>query len=83
MKEATIYRKPMDENLFEEELTIAVLSVIGNPLEQLTALVDFEMFRPDLKDILVKKDCKKTAGRPQFDVVLMFKVIFLQRYFWG
>ena len=39
------------------------------------------MFRPELEDILVKKDCKSTAGRPQFDVVLMFKVIFLQRYY--
>ena len=71
----------MDENLFEEELTIAALSAMGNPLEQLAALVDFEMFRPELEDILVKKDCKSAAGRPQFDVVLMFKVIFLQRYY--
>ena len=71
----------MDENLFEEELTIEALSAMGNPLEQLSVLVDFEMFRPELEDILVKKDCKSTAGRPQFDVVLMFKVIFLQRYY--
>ena len=71
----------MDENLFEEELTVAALSAMGNPLEQLTALVNFEMFRPELEAILVKKDCKSTAGRPQFDVVLMFKVIFLQRYY--
>ena len=81
MKKTTIYRRPMDENLFEEELTIAALSAMGNPLEQLAALVDFEMFRPELEDILVKKDCKSAAGRPQFDVVLMFKVIFLQRYY--
>ena len=71
----------MDENLFEEELTIAALSAMGNPLELLSALVDFEMFRPELEDILVKKDCKSAAGRPQFDVVLMLKVIFLQRYY--
>jgi len=81
MKKTTIYRRAMDENLFEEELTIEALSAMGNPLEQLSALVDFEMFRPELEDILVKKDCKSTAGRPQFDVVLMFKVIFLQRYY--
>ena len=81
MKKTTVYRRPMDEKLFEEELTIEALSAMGNPLEQLSALVDFEMFRPELEDILVKKDCKSTAGRPQFDVVLMFKVIFLQRYY--
>ena len=53
MKKTTIYRRPMDENLFEEELTIAALSAMGNPLELLSALVDFEMFRPELEDILV------------------------------
>ena len=81
MKKTTIYRRPKGETLFEEELTIAALSAMSNPLEQLAVLVNFEMFRPELEDILVKKDCKSTADRPQFDVVLMFKVIFLQRYY--
>jgi len=40
MKKTTVYRRPMDENLFEEELTIEALSAMGNPLEQLSALVD-------------------------------------------
>lgn len=71
----------MGENLFEEEFTIEALSQMGNPLEKLSSLVDFEMFRPALEDVLVKKDCKTPAGRPQIDVVLMFKVIFLQRYY--
>lgn len=39
------------------------------------------MFRPTLEDVLVKKECKTPAGRPQIDVVLMFKVLFLQRYY--
>ena len=79
MQKPTIYRKPMGENLFEEEFTIETLSQIGNPLEQLASLVDFEMFRPALEDVLVKKECKTPAGSPQIDVVLMFKTIFLQR----
>ena len=33
------------------------------------------------REVLVKKDCKTPAGRPQIDVVLMFKVIFLLRYY--
>ena len=81
MQKSTIYRKPMGENLFEEEFTIEALSQMGNPLDRLAALVDFEMFRPALEEMLVKKDCKTPAGRPQIDVVLMFKVIFLQRYY--
>ena len=81
MKKNTIYRKPMHGDLFEEEHTIEALSRMGNPLEQLASLVDFEMFRPTLEEVLVKKECKTQAGRPQIDVVLMFKVIFLQRYY--
>lgn len=69
-----IYRKLKDENLFEERLNIAPLSEIGSPLEQLAVLVDFEMFRHELEGILVKKNCKSTAGHQQFDVVLMYKV---------
>ena len=78
MQKSTIYRKPMGENLFEEEFTIDALSQMGNPLERLSALVDFEMFRPALEEVLVKKDCKTPAGRPQIDVALMFKVIFVE-----
>ena len=81
MQKTTIYRKPIGESLFEEEFTIEALSQMGNPLEQLSKLVDFEMFRPSLEEVLIKKDCKTPAGRPQIDVVLMFKVIFLQRYY--
>lgn len=81
MQKTTIYRKPMNESLYEEEYTIETLSQMGNPLEQLASLVDFEMFRSTLEDVLVKKDSKSAAGRPQIDVVLMFKVIFLQRYY--
>ena len=71
----------MGENLFGEEFTVEALSRMGNPLEQLAALVDFEMFRPALEEVLVRKDGRIPAGRPQTDVVLMFKVMFLQRYY--
>ena len=35
----------MGENLFEEEFTIEALSQMGNPLDRLAALVDFDMYR--------------------------------------
>jgi IS5 family transposase len=81
MEKTTIYRKPMGVNLFEEELTVEALSAMGNPLERLSKKVDFEMFRPILEDTLLTKDVKSAAGRKPIDVVLMFKVIFLQRYY--
>ena len=61
MQKTTIYRKPMGESLFEEELTVEALSQMGNPLETLRSLVDFEMFRPALEEALVKKYCKTPA----------------------
>ena len=51
MQKSTISRKPMGENLFEEEFTIEALSQMGNPIERLAALVDFEMFRPTLEEV--------------------------------
>ena len=71
----------MGESLFEEELTADALSQLGNPLERLSQLVDFEMFRPVLEDELLAKECKSPAGRKPIDVVFMFKVLFLQRYY--
>ncbi len=81
MKKTTIYRQPKQESLFEEEYTLEALSAMGNPLEQVSALVDFELFRPTLEKALLTEECKTSAGRRPIDVVLMFKVIFLQRYY--
>lgn len=81
MRKTTIYRKPMNSNLFEDDITIERLSSIGNPLEQLSSLIDFELFRPTLEAVLVKEDCKTPAGRAQFDSVLMFKILILKRYY--
>lgn len=81
MKKTTTYRKPKQESLFEKEFTLEALSALGNPLEQVSALVDFELFRPTLEKTLLTEECKTLAGRKPIDVVLMFKVIFLQRYY--
>ncbi|MBQ6062173.1 MAG: IS5/IS1182 family transposase, partial [Prevotella sp.] len=51
MDKPSIYRKPMGESLFEEEFTVEALSRMGNPLERLSSLVDFEMFRQILEDV--------------------------------
>lgn len=70
-----------EKSLFEEEITVYALSALGNPLDAVSRFVDFEMFRPTLEDVLVSKDRKSNAGRPQIDVVQMFKILFLQRYY--
>lgn len=53
------------------------LSELGDPLEAINGVVDWERFRPVLKKAL-KKSRKNTAGRKPYDAVLMFKVLVLQ-----
>ena len=53
------------------------LSAEGDPLERLSATVDFELFRPVLETALRRGDPAK-GGRPGFDPVLKFKMLVLQ-----
>ena len=53
------------------------LSAEGDPLEKLSATVDFEMFRPVLSRALRRRDRGK-GGRPGFDPVLKFRMLVLQ-----
>ncbi len=53
------------------------LSAVGDPLERLSAVVDFEIFRGPLVAALRRGDRGK-GGRPPFDPVLMFKILVLQ-----
>ncbi|MEQ8964871.1 MAG: IS5 family transposase [Azospirillaceae bacterium] len=53
------------------------LSAQGDPLEKLSATVDFELFRADLNAAVGPRDRGK-GGRPAFDVVLKFRMLVLQ-----
>ena len=53
------------------------LSDIGDQLEAYAAVVDFELFRPDLETALGYSDGSK-GGRPAYDPVLMFKILVIQ-----
>lgn len=60
---------------FEDRLR--ELSAQGDPLEKLSATVDFEMFRPELTAAVARRDPSK-GGRPGFDPVLKFRMLVLQ-----
>jgi len=62
---------------FDLDERYAALSRTGDPLERLSGVVDFEMFRSDLDAALRRSDRSK-GGRPPFDPVLMFKVLVVQ-----
>ena len=62
---------------FDLEERLALLSAKGDGLERLSAVVDFELFRPELEHAVPRAD-RSQGGRPPFDHVLMFKVLILQ-----
>ena len=63
--------------LFDVDERLRRLSDIGDQLEAFAAVVDFEMFRPELEAALSYGDGAK-GGRPPFDPVMMFKILVIQ-----
>ncbi len=75
------YKKQGNIGLFDKQFTKDKLSEIGNPLESILQVIDFELFRSTLESKLLNTDKKSNAGAKPFDVVLMFKILILQRYY--
>lgn len=75
------YKANGKKGLFDEQFTIERLSAIGNPLEKISNVIDFEVFRNTLESKLLNKEKKNNAGAKPFDVVMMFKIMILQRYY--
>jgi IS5 family transposase len=52
---------------------------LGDKLSKISELMDWEVFRPVLDDMYNNKTEK--GGRPNFDVILMLKVLLLQQWY--
>ncbi len=76
-----VYKAKGEKGLFDEQFTIERLSEIGNPLEKISNVVDFESFRSTLESKLLNTEKKNNAGAKPYDVVMMFKIMILQRYY--
>lgn len=75
------YKTTGNRGLFDEHDTYQKLSEIGNPLDMISKVIAFEMFRGILEEKLLNKDKKNNAGAKPFDLVMMFKIMILQRYY--
>lgn len=62
---------------FDTDERLRWLSAAGDPLERLAAVVDFELFRPELDAALGRSD-RARGGRPPYDAVMMFRILVLQ-----
>lgn len=80
MKKRT-YKTQGKRGLFDEQHIANQLSDIGNPLEAIIKVIDFEMFRETLETKLLNTNKKNNAGARPYDVVMMFKIMILQRYY--
>jgi len=80
-REMNKYKSTGNRGFFDEEENLSKLAVIGNPLEMIGSVVDFEMFRNTLETSLLNREKKSNAGAKPFDVLMMFKVLILQRYY--
>ena len=64
-------------NMFGADTQLERLSKLGDPLEKINAVINWEMFRAALESRTRKEDYSK-GGRPPYDAVYMFKVVMLQ-----
>ena len=81
MNKLTAFRTAKSTGLFEQDNSKDRLVKMGNPMENITRIFDFETFRATLEGLLFTKERKSNAGRRPIDCVMMFKVLFLQRYY--
>lgn len=76
-----MYKVRGNKGLFDAEFTKERLSSMGNPLDMISKVVDFEMFRELLESKLLNTNKKNNAGDKPYDVVMLFKILILQRYY--
>ena len=66
--------------LFEKAACLDKLTRLGDPLERLDKVIPWEMFRSTLSTAL-NRTVNPNGGRPPYDVILMFKILILQRFY--
>lgn len=70
----------MQQGLFDSDIILNKLSHLGDPLEKLYKVINWEIFREPLEKHF-KSDSKGPGGRPPYDYVMMFKILILQKLY--
>lgn len=66
--------------IFDKENRLELISQLGDPLEILNRIIKWKKFRSVLNQGCRKENAGKGA-RPPYDVVMMFKILILQRLY--
>jgi hypothetical protein len=56
------------------------LGEIGNLWKKIIEIIDFEIFQSLLEKEMLNHNKKNNVGAKPFDVMMMFKIMILQRY---
>ena len=75
-----MFKQKRDKGFFDEELRLAKISRLSDPLEKLDQVINWELFRSTLEDGL-RVQAKGKGGRRPYDYIMMFKILILQRYY--
>lgn len=73
-------KQPGQNSFFDEENRLTKLTQKKDPLLKLSAMIEWEKFRPVIARAM-KKITRGTGGRPAYDYIMMFKVLILQRLY--
>ena len=72
--------KAIQIGFFDEENRYKKLTELGDPLEKLNSVMNWEIFRDELTRVCQKEDYSK-GGRPLIDVIVKFKASVLKRIY--
>lgn len=75
-----MFKQKRDKGFFDEELRLAKISRLSDPLQKLDQVINWELFRSTLEEGL-RVQAKGKGGRRPYDYVMMFKILILQRYY--
>lgn len=70
--------RPADPSIFDYQNHVERLSGRETALDRLNAFIDWEFFRPYVRQAFRPRDPAR-GGRPAFDEIFMFKILVLQR----
>jgi len=70
------YIKPKQPGLFDAHDRLEELHRMGDPLQRLDDVIDWNLFKP-VFDMIPKEAPKAPGGRPAFEPLMMFKVLVI------
>src|SRR5574344_570569 len=75
------YKQQGEIGFFDKHFDLAKMSDMGDLLERINTVIDFEFFRPELEEAILPKERITNAGAKRYDPVLLFKIMVLQRIY--